>query len=545
MPSSKFNRILAVTSAVFIVLLILFVVFRDSSELITIDKAKEILSTKKAKEITLIDRYIYIKTDKGLYKIPASLTKPEMFVGYKVDISSSSSVVTYLVVFILLIGTGSVIFRYLQKQKEQKEVVNLSSKTENDTVYEPIEASKTDVTFDDVGGIDDVKEELFEIVDFLKNPSKYKNFGARLPKGVLLVGPPGVGKTMIAKAMANEADVSFYYQSGASFVEIYVGMGAKRVHELFMTAKKNAPAIIFIDEIDAVGKKRDGTRNDEREATLNQLLTEMDGFESQSGVIVIAATNKIDVLDSALLRAGRFDRRVFVDLPTKKDRASILEKYLKKIPNDVDVDVLSDITTGFNGASLAAFVNEAALNAIKKHKSKIDMDDFYEVKDKVVFGKKKFVLNNQKQKEHQITYQAGKVIVATYYDLPFEKLMLTNERLTPPVGDAILLKSELEARIKTLLAGIVLSDKKYGEHLSSAKNDIEDIKELIGSMVKEYGMGSSIISTKNDEEQILQELTTQTKELLENIGDEVINKVEEILKEKESISKEEVKKLLI
>ena len=182
----------------------------------------------------------------------------------------------------------------------------------------PVEAIKSDVKFSDIGGISDVKIELEEIIDFMKKPARYKSFGARMPRGVLLVGPPGVGKTMIAKAVAHEAGVPFFYQSGASFVQIYVGMGAKRVHELFHAAKNNAPSIIFIDEIDAVGKKRDGQRNDEREATLNQLLTEMDGFESQSGIIVVAATNKIDVLDSALLRAGRFDRRVLLNFRQKE-----------------------------------------------------------------------------------------------------------------------------------------------------------------------------------------------------------------------------------
>ena len=545
MPSSKLNKILAAISAILIVVLIIFAIFRDTSKLVSVNQLNDILLNQDVKKITLVDDYIYIKTSDGLYKIAYKLTSPDMFSSYKIDISSSTNIVSYIVVFVLLVGFASIIFRYFQKHKDKN--INLKENTlnQNDDVYEPIEVSKPDVTFEDVGGIEGVKEELLEIVDFLKQPKKYKNFGARLPKGILLVGPPGVGKTMIAKALANEAGVSFYYQSGASFVQIYVGMGAKRVHELFKVAKNNSPSIIFIDEIDAVGKKRDGNRNDEREATLNQLLTEMDGFESQSGVIVIAATNKIDVLDSALLRAGRFDRRIFVDLPTKEERVFILQKYLSKVPNDVDVKKLAEITTGFNGASLAAFVNEAALNAIKKHKAKVSIEDFLEVKDKVVFGKRKFVLNNNKQKEHQIVYQSGKVVVATYFDLPFEKLLLANDRLTPPIGDSVLLKSEIEARIKTLLAGIVLCHMRFKEHLSSVKNDLDDVKELLDDMVKKYGMGESLLPNEDEKSKILQNLYDETKQLLETIGEDVILKVEDILRQKESISKEEVKKLLI
>ena len=202
------------------------------------------------------------------------------------------------------------------------------------------------------------------------------------------------------------------------------------VHELFQAAKNNSPSIIFIDEIDAVGKTRDGSRNDEREATLNQLLTEMDGFEGSSGVIVIAATNKIDVLDSALLRAGRFDRRVFVELPTKRERESILVKYLDKVPHDLDAGAIANMTVGFNGASLAALVNEASLLAIRQHDFQVTIEHFHQVKDKVMFGKKKLQILSEKQKMYRITYQAAKVVCATYFDLPFEKLLLSNEKLT-------------------------------------------------------------------------------------------------------------------
>ena len=548
MPTSKFNRLLVVVSAVFIVLLVLFALLRDSSTNISLQKAQQLLRNDKIKEVLVSKEYIYLKTDEGIYKVPKDLITPAMLARYNVEIDSSSNIVFYILWSVMIIGGGSILFRWWQKRQEReipnlKKLTKSSKEQENAESLKPIEATKTDVTFDDIGGIEDVKEELQEIIDFMKNPAKYKNFGARLPRGVLLVGPPGVGKTMIAKAVANAAGVSFYYQSGASFVQIYVGMGAKRVHELFAAAKKNAPAIIFIDEIDAVGKKRDGNRNDEREATLNQLLTEMDGFESQSGVIVMAATNKIDVLDPALLRAGRFDRRVFVDLPTKKEREEILKKYLRNIPNDVDIEKIASITVGFSGATLAAFVNEAALLALRQNHSQVTMEHFYAVKDKVMFGKKKLLILSNEQKAQRVTYQTGKVLVATHFDLPFEKLLLSNERLTPPGQNEPLLQSELEKKIKTLLAGIVLCDMKYGEHPSSAQTDLDEAKNIAKEMVCEYGMGSILVAEEKEYADLIERLYSETETLLESFA-EAIEKVQDILAKNESITKKEVKTIL-
>ncbi len=547
MPTSKLNRILIVASAVFIVLLVLFALLRDSSEEITLAKANELLRSHQVQEVILSDEYAYLKTKNALYKLPRSLSTPAMFAHQKVRLDSSANIVVSIVLFVLLIGAASIAFRWWQKQRNKPEPLSPRKNRLGDELEEelsrPIEAVKSDVTFEDIGGIEDVKEELWEIIDFMKNPKKYKNFGARLPRGVLLVGPPGVGKTMIAKAVANAAGVSFFYQSGASFVQIYVGMGAKRVHELFAAAKKNAPSIIFIDEIDAVGKKREGSRNDEREATLNQLLTEMDGFESQSGVIVMAATNKIEVLDPALLRAGRFDRRVFVDLPTKSERAAILKKYLSKVPNDVDVEKIAEITVGFNGATLAAFVNEAALLALRQNHSKVTMEHFFAVKDKVMFGKKKLVVLNEEQKKHRVTYQAAKALVATYFDLAFEKLLLSNERLTPPNQNETMLQSEMEHYIKTMLAGVVLCNMKYGEHASSAKTDLSEVKALVSAMVEEYGMGGEILASSQEEKEILNRLYSETETLLESFW-EAVKEVEKRLAQKESITKEEVRNIL-
>jgi len=543
MLESKGNRIALFVSAFIVIVLILFALLRDTADAITLAQATKLLNEKKVTKVIVSKKYVYLQTKKGFYKIASSQVRPKMFVHYKVEVKETS-ILVYVLFFILFLAIASLLYPFVRNFYKPNETTSTSSSHTGleSGINTPVEAIKSDVSFEDIGGIDDVKVELEEIIDFMRHPKRYKNFGARLPRGVLLVGPPGVGKTMIAKAVANAADVPFYYQSGASFVQIYVGMGAKRVHELFAAAKKNAPSIIFIDEIDAVGKKRDGNRNDEREATLNQLLTEMDGFEASSSVIVVAATNKIDVLDSALLRAGRFDRRIFVELPTIKERESILMKYLSKIPSQVDTAKIASMTVGFNGAALAALVNEAALLALRENDLHVRFEHFEQVKDKVMFGKKKLQMLNERQKSFRITYQAGKVLVATYFDLPFEKLMLTNEKLTPTTNEPFV-KGELEARVQMLLAGMVACDIRYKEHANSVKNDLDEAKEIVKQMCHDYGMGTQILADEEEQAKTLTQLYDACYKLLNSMMD-VMDEVEKILLEKESITKVEVKRCL-
>ena len=546
MPTSKSNRIAIYVSAFIIILLILFAVFRDNAQAVTLAQATTMLNEKSVQKVIVSKEYIYLKTEFGVFKIASSQVTPKLFIDYKVEVRSESNILVYILYIVLFLGLGTLGIRFIQKRDNltfslngvEKGVSSESMPLQNSA----IEVTKSDVCFDDIGGISDVKIELEEIIDFMKNPKRYKNFGARMPRGVLLIGPPGVGKTMIAKAVANAAEVPFYYQSGASFVQIYVGMGAKRVHELFAAAKKNAPSIIFIDEIDAVGKKRGGERNDEREGTLNQLLTEMDGFEGSSGVIVVAATNKIDVLDEALLRAGRFDRRIFVELPTKRERESILMKYLAKIPHELDVKVIANMTVGFNGAALAALVNEAALLSLRQNDFHVTLEHFHQVKDKVMFGKKKLQMLNDEQKAYRITYQSAKVTVATYFDMPFEKLMLSNEKLTP-VTDEPFIKQELQARVIMLLAGMVACNIKFNDHSNSARNDLTEVKEIVRNMCESYGMGESLLSNEVEQQEIISQLTKECKELLLSMTS-VLQSVESILLERESITKDDVKALI-
>jgi ATP-dependent metalloprotease FtsH len=404
-----------------------------------------------------------------------------------------------------------------------------------------IEPQKSDFTFNDVAGINEVKEELVEIVDFLQNPEKYRSFGIKMPKGVLLVGPPGVGKTLIARAVAGEAGVPFFYQSGAGFVQMFVGVGAKRVKQLFAKAKQNAPAIIFIDEIDAIGKSRGALRNDEREATLNQLLTEMDGFEKSEGVIVIAATNKVDLLDDALLRAGRFDRRVYVELPGLEDREEILKIYLKDKPFKGDVKDIAKMTVGFSGAALASLVNEASIYALNHGKRELGIDDFLAVKDKVLAGKKKILSYTEQEKNVLSFYQAAKAVTANWLEVDFEKMSLVKDDFKE-IDRELVSKSEIEAKIQVYLSGLVCVEDILNEKYSNASADIKKAKELANKMITEYAMGNKIVSNEMEVATVLEEAYQKAKVLYVS-QKEVILKVQERLIEKEIITKAEVKEI--
>jgi len=359
------------------------------------------------------------------------------------------------------------------------------------------------ITFKDVAGVDEAKEELHEIIEFLREPQKFQKLGGRIPKGVLLVGPPGTGKTLLARGIAGEANVPFFSISGSDFVEMFVGVGASRVRDLFEQGKKNAPCIIFIDEIDAVGRHRGaglGGGHDEREQTLNQLLVEMDGFESNEGVILIAATNRPDVLDPALLRPGRFDRRVVVPLPDVGGREGILKVHTKKIPlfEDVDIPVLARGTPGFSGADLANLVNEAALLAARNNRKHVLMIDFESSKDKVLMGKeRRSLILSEEEKKTTAYHEAGHALVAAMvpYSDPVHKVtiiprgMALGVTLQLPVDDKhTYSKDYLESRLAIMMGGRIAEEVFLGHITTGAGNDIEQATTLARRMVCEFGM---------------------------------------------------------
>lgn len=363
------------------------------------------------------------------------------------------------------------------------------------------------ITFDDVAGIEEAKEELREVVDFLRNAKKFQALGAKIPRGVLLLGPPGCGKTLLARAIAGEAGVPFFHISGSDFVEMFVGVGASRVRDLFDTAKANHPSLIFIDEIDAVGRQRGaglGGGHDEREQTLNQLLVEMDGFDPNSGVILIAATNRPDVLDPALLRPGRFDRRVVVDNPDAAGREAILKVHVrgKPLADDVNVNSLARRTPGFSGADLANLANEAALLAVRRGQTKLFMADFEDSIDRVIAGpERKSRIISEKEKEMVAYHEVGHAIVGELLPNsdPVHKVsilprgMALGYTMSLPAQDKYLTtKSELLDRIAGLLGGRVAEQLVFDEISTGAGNDLERATELVRSMVCEYGMSEAI-----------------------------------------------------
>ena len=402
------------------------------------------------------------------------------------------------------------------------------------------------VTFKDVAGVEEAKEELQEIIEFLKEPQKFQKLGGRIPKGVLMMGPPGTGKTLLARAIAGEANVPFFSISGSDFVEMFVGVGASRVRDLFEQGKKNAPCIIFIDEIDAVGRHRGaglGGGHDEREQTLNQLLVEMDGFESNDGVILIASTNRPDVLDPALLRPGRFDRRVVVSRPDVRGREGILKVHTRKIPlgEDVDISVIARGTPGFTGADLANLVNEAALNAARYNKKLVAMGDFELAKDKVLMGaeRKSMVISNE-EKRVTAYHEAGHTLVGLKVPNadPVHKVTIIPRGMALgvtqqlPEGDRHNYSQEyLLGQISILMGGRIAEESFLGGITTGASNDIERATELARAMVCEYGMSEMgpLTFGKKEEQIFLGREIAQHRDFSEDTAIKIDQEVKKIV----------------
>lgn len=406
------------------------------------------------------------------------------------------SILSMLIPFALLIIGANIIMRHMSKGGGMMGVGKSKAKA--------YVQKETGVTFKDVAGEDEAKESLQEVVDFLHNPAKYTAIGAKLPKGALLVGPPGTGKTLLAKAVAGEAHVPFFSLSGSDFVEMFVGVGASRVRDLFEEAKKNAPCIIFIDEVDAIGKSRDshyGGGNDEREQTLNQLLAEMDGFDTSKGILILAATNRPEILDPALLRPGRFDRRVIVERPDLKGRVNILKVHAKGVMLDetVDLDAIALATSGAVGSDLANMINEAAILAVKNGRKAVSQKDLYEAVEVVLVGKeKKDRILSQEERRIVSYHEVGHALVSALqkHSEPVQKITIVPRTMgalgyvmqVPEEEKYLNTKKELEAMIIGLLGGRAAEEIVFGDVTTGASNDIEKATKVVRAMITQYGM---------------------------------------------------------
>ena len=492
-----------------------------------------------------------------------------------------SGILSFVVPLLIFFALGQYMSKKLIEQAGGKNAMSFGMGKSNAKVYVQ---STQGIHFDDVAGEDEAKESLKEIVDYLHNPDKYTQVGASMPKGILLVGPPGTGKTMLAKAVAGEAEVPFFSISGSEFVEMFVGMGASKVRDLFKQAKEKAPCIVFIDEIDAIGKKRDGQMggNDEREQTLNQLLTEMDGFEGNNGVMILAATNRPESLDPALTRPGRFDRRVPVELPDLQGREAILKVHAKKIKvaDDVNFHTIARMASGASGAELANIVNEAALRAVRDNRMVVNEADLEESIETVIAGyqKKNAVLSDQERKV--VSYhEIGHALVAALqtHSAPVQKITII-PRTSGALGYTmqveqgekyLMTKQELENKIATFTGGRAAEEVVFHEITTGASNDIEQATKLARSMITRYGMsdefdmvametvtnqylgGDTSLACAPDTQKeidekvvaIVREQHEKAKKLLEE-NREVLDKLAVYLCEKETITGEEFMEIL-
>jgi cell division protease FtsH len=460
----------------------------------------------------------------------------------------SSNIFADLIPLLLPVGLIILFFVWMSRRAQGQMGAVMNIGRSRAKVYS---TEKPKTTFDDVAGYGAVKNEINEVVDFLKHPSKFKQIGARIPKGVLLVGPPGTGKTLIARAVAGEAGVPFISVTGSDFMEMFVGVGAARVRDLFQTARKQAPAIIFVDEIDSIGRKRGaglGGGHDEREQTLNQMLAEMDGFEATEGIVMMAATNRPDVLDSALLRPGRFDRQIVVPLPTQEERVAILKVHMrdKKIASDVDVDIIARGTPGMAGADLSNLVNEAALFAVRRGQTEVHAEDFEAARDRVLMGLKRESMAISDEEKEVIAYHEGGHAVLAYvleHADPVHKVTILPTGMAlgvtqqlPEEERHIHKKEYITDSIVVALGGRIAEDIVFGHVSTGAQNDLVRITELARKMVREWGMSERVgpMAWGSQGPVFLGEDLVHTRDYSDETARVIDEEVEQILRQEEN-----------
>ena len=516
-PKQKFNFIYAFIAIIGILFLHELWTQQQTVAVVPYSELEQQLKEGKVAALTIREQQIFgeltIPDEKGKKLIVANRVDPnlaESLSQYNVPYTQVheskffSTLLSWVIPVLIFFGIWFFVFRKFIEKQAAGGGFQAIGKSKAKVYME----KETGVTFDDVAGVDECKNELIEIVDFLRSPEEYSKLGARMPKGVLLVGPPGTGKTLLARAVAGEAGVPFFSISGSEFVEMFVGVGAARVRDLFEQAGKSAPAIIFVDELDALGRARGSGQfggNDEREQTLNQLLVEMDGFDQGGGLILLAATNRPEILDPALLRAGRFDRQVLVDRPDKIGRVAILQVHMTKITCDKDLEVekIADLTTGFTGADLANLINEAALLATRRKAESVNMEDFVQAIERIIAGlEKRNRLLNPKEREIVAYHEMGHAIIALALpgSDPVQKVSIIPRgigalgyTLQRPTEDRFLMtKQELERKIAVLLGGRV-AEKVFFDHFSTgASDDLARITDIARNMVTRYGMDEDI-----------------------------------------------------
>ncbi len=523
MKNPLFKNIFTVI-AIFLLLAVVFgftTLSGDKAEEISIGQLAEMIDSEEVNKITVVGNNLTVTNQEGVEFIAikereSSLSESLVNYGISsdkikaIDLEiiepADLSLIGLIIIGVLPLIIFFVFFWLMMKKAQGGGGMQMMEFTKSKArLFGAEERKKEKITLGDVAGLREVKDELQEIIEFLKNPKKFHAMGAKIPKGVLLVGPAGVGKTLLARAIAGEADVNFFHTSGSTFVELFVGTGAARIRDLFATAKKGAPSIIFIDELDAVGRIRGsgiGGGHDEREQTLNQLLVEMDGFEKNSNVIVMSATNRLDVLDPALLRPGRFDRMVVLDNPDIRDREEILEIHCKGKPlaPDVKLREVAERTPGFSGADLANVTNEAAILATRKNRSAVTQEDLLESIEKVLLGpERKSHILSTKEKEVSAYHEVGHAIVSTFLEdsTPVRKISIISRGSAagytikmPKEERKIKTKKEFMAEMAALLGGYCAEKIKYKETSSGSSNDLEKVSDIAKRMVKQFGMSS-------------------------------------------------------
>jgi cell division protease FtsH len=564
---------------IFLVLGGIFGMFSDSfqeKEEISLTKLAEQINQDKVKEVTVSGNNVFIKykdEKEAISSKETDIALSESLLNYgvtqntlqKIDIISKEEVdwtlwLWPIMLLLLPFLFFFFIFKNLSKNAKSGAMQALNFSKAKAKLFGAEGHEKEKITFKDIAGLKEVKEELKEVVDFLKNPKKFLKMGARIPRGVLLMGPPGCGKTLLARAVAGEGNVPFFSVSGSEFVEMFVGVGASRVRDLFNTAKKSAPAILFIDELDAVGRHRGtglGGGHDEREQTLNQILVEMDGFERDTNVIVIAATNRPDTLDPALLRPGRFDRRMVLNLPDINDREAVLKIHSKGKPfsDKINLREIAERTPGFSGADLANLMNEAALLAARKDKKKIFQEDLFQSIDKVLLGpERKSHILSEKEKKITAYHESGHALTATLLPFaePIRKISIiargkaAGYTLKLPDKEKYLkTKSEFMSELASLLGGYCAEKIVFGEMSTGASSDLQTASDLARKIVKEYGMSEKfgpISFGDKDEMVFLGKEIGEEKNYSEKTASEIDDEVEKILKKAEKTAIKVLKK---